>query len=99
MAHQRHLVKRRLTIKNNVVIVLKVTLYCVTYLKMLIGSVLENRKVNESADRIDDVFSAGVMISASVYELAKICLVVLCYNLWNCEVLSDFLRDSQLIQP
>jgi poly-beta-hydroxyalkanoate depolymerase len=49
MTHHRHLMQRRLSVKDYVIIILEMAFNYVVVLKMSVSPVLENRKIDETS--------------------------------------------------
>jgi len=65
VAHHGHLMQRWLTVEDNVVIVLKMSLNYVTNFQMLVGSVLQNCYVDQSSISSFDILSSWPYVSTS----------------------------------
>ena len=71
MTHHRHFVQRRLTVKDDKVIVLHVSLHLVADLKVKVARLGMISQVDSVTVITDDVFGSWILIGSSPYQLAK----------------------------
>ena len=69
MAHHTHLVKCRLSVKHNIIVVLHVSLDLVAYLKVKVTGLGVKSEVNSLTIVTDDVFGPRVLVGTSPYQL------------------------------
>lgn len=68
MAHDRHLVQRRLTIKHHIITVLKMTLNNIADFKVHIRPVPQHREVNLAVVESDNILSAWPLAGSITHE-------------------------------
>jgi hypothetical protein len=90
--------QRGLSVKDNEVVVLQMSLDSVANFEMLIGTILQDRKVDIASNSVDDVLGAWMVVGTSVYKFSKVGLVVFSDDFWYCQVLRNLFRHTQLIE-
>ena len=71
VTHHRHFVQRWLTVKDDKVVVLHVSLYLVPDLKVKVARLGMVSQVDPVAIVTDNVFGSWILIGSSSYQLAK----------------------------
>ena len=74
------------------------SLYCVSDFQMLVGSVLEDSKIDVATINSLDVLSTWPIVCSTINERLQIIVIMRCDNLGYGEVHSDLDRHSQLVQ-
>jgi len=70
----------------------------VAMLKMHIGSVLQNRKINEPPISSFDEFSTWPIVSSLFNKIAQDINILVCDNFGNCHIHRNFFWNSKLIE-
>ena len=98
MTHQRHLMERGLSVEDDIIVVVQMSLNCVADFQMLISPVLQDGEVNVSTIDSFDVLSAGPVVSTSVNQGLQVLNVVDCDDFRHCEIHRNLNRHSKLVK-
>jgi hypothetical protein len=91
--------QRWLSVEDDIVVVVQMTLNHVANLQVLVSSVLEDSKVGVAACSILDVLGTGPVVSSSINKLSQVLLIMLSDHFRDCKVHGNLNWNSKLVQP
>ena len=98
MAHYRHFMKTRLSVKQHIISISQMTLYYVTRLKMNIWPEVNLAQIDLSLVMPNYVLCSRPQVRTIVHKLSQLIDVVRSYCFGNCESSSNTHRNSKLIK-
>ena len=89
--------QRGLSVEDDIVVIVQVTLDGVAYLEVLICAILKDCEIDIAAINTFDVLGTGPVVSTAINQSLQVLIVVLGDDLWHCEVHSDLNGHSKLV--